>query len=259
LLLFVDASLHLVCLAYQPPANSTFLSEQTSHQQPASSTFLSEQISIIHQPPAKRTGRLSARKLGLLGRTPREGCTGAGMLHGSRWPEQLASFVPSGQCVSSSLPTIQRTFLPSYQPLPIFWFPLLAAATTASLPALWRGEARFQVRRCPPSAGAGAKLDAWVDPERGLSPAPPLPVRRGSVRLLRCSSTGERPCLPLQSCRRRSPSVATSTGGLLPLSRATAQIWQQRPELGLSPWHGGHGRSLSRLDRFWRHISCARA
>jgi hypothetical protein len=31
-----------VHLAYQPPASSTFLSEQTSHQQPASSTFLSE-------------------------------------------------------------------------------------------------------------------------------------------------------------------------------------------------------------------------
>jgi hypothetical protein len=45
-----------VCLAYQPPASSTFLSEQTSHQQPASSTFLSEQISTSHQPPAKRTG-----------------------------------------------------------------------------------------------------------------------------------------------------------------------------------------------------------
>jgi hypothetical protein len=43
-------------LAYQPPANDTFLSEQTSHQQPASSTFLSEQTSSSHQPPAKRTG-----------------------------------------------------------------------------------------------------------------------------------------------------------------------------------------------------------
>jgi hypothetical protein len=42
--------------AYQPPASSTFLSEQTSHQQPASSTFLSEQISPSHQPPANRTG-----------------------------------------------------------------------------------------------------------------------------------------------------------------------------------------------------------
>jgi hypothetical protein len=42
--------------AYQPPASSTFLSEQTSHQQPASSTLLSEQISISHQPPANRTG-----------------------------------------------------------------------------------------------------------------------------------------------------------------------------------------------------------
>jgi hypothetical protein len=31
-----------VRLAYQPPASSTFLSEQTSHQQSANSTFLSE-------------------------------------------------------------------------------------------------------------------------------------------------------------------------------------------------------------------------
>jgi multisubunit Na+/H+ antiporter MnhE subunit len=44
-----------VRLAYQPPASSTFLSEQTSHQQPANSTFLSEQISTSHQPPAERT------------------------------------------------------------------------------------------------------------------------------------------------------------------------------------------------------------
>jgi hypothetical protein len=36
---------HPVRLSYQPPANSTFLSEQTSHQQPANSTFLPEQIS----------------------------------------------------------------------------------------------------------------------------------------------------------------------------------------------------------------------
>jgi hypothetical protein len=36
-------------LAYQPPANSTFLSEQTSHHQPVSSTFLSEQTSTSHQ------------------------------------------------------------------------------------------------------------------------------------------------------------------------------------------------------------------
>jgi hypothetical protein len=44
-----------VRLAYQPPASSTFLSEQTSHQQSANSTFLSEQISTSHQPAAKRT------------------------------------------------------------------------------------------------------------------------------------------------------------------------------------------------------------
>jgi hypothetical protein len=52
----VFVTMRPVRLAYQPPANSTFLSEQTSHQQPASSTFLSEQTSTSHQPPAKRTG-----------------------------------------------------------------------------------------------------------------------------------------------------------------------------------------------------------
>jgi hypothetical protein len=52
-------SLHRpVRLAYQPPANSTFLSEQTSHQQPASSTLISEQTSTSHQPPADRTGSM---------------------------------------------------------------------------------------------------------------------------------------------------------------------------------------------------------
>jgi hypothetical protein len=45
-----------VRLAYQPPASSIFLSEQTSHHQSASSIFLSEQTSISHQPPAERTG-----------------------------------------------------------------------------------------------------------------------------------------------------------------------------------------------------------
>jgi hypothetical protein len=44
-----------VRLAYQPPASSTFLSEQTSHQQPTNNTFLSQQINTSHQPPAKRT------------------------------------------------------------------------------------------------------------------------------------------------------------------------------------------------------------
>jgi hypothetical protein len=50
----VLSMLHPVRLAYQPPANSTFLLEQTSHQQPASSTLLSEQTSISHQPPANQ-------------------------------------------------------------------------------------------------------------------------------------------------------------------------------------------------------------
>jgi hypothetical protein len=52
----ISKCLRPVRLAYQPPASSTFLSEQTSHQQPANSTFLSQQISTSHQPPAKRTG-----------------------------------------------------------------------------------------------------------------------------------------------------------------------------------------------------------
>jgi hypothetical protein len=42
--------------AYQPPASSTFLPEQTRHQQPASSTLLSKQTSTSHQSPANRTG-----------------------------------------------------------------------------------------------------------------------------------------------------------------------------------------------------------
>jgi hypothetical protein len=46
-------------LAYQPPASSTFLSQQTSHQQPVNNTFLSEQTSTSHQSPAKRTGFLA--------------------------------------------------------------------------------------------------------------------------------------------------------------------------------------------------------
>jgi hypothetical protein len=37
-------------LSYQPPASSTFLSEQTNHQQPASDIFLSEQINTRQQP-----------------------------------------------------------------------------------------------------------------------------------------------------------------------------------------------------------------
>jgi hypothetical protein len=50
-----DGSGRPVHLAYQPPANRTFLLEQTSHKQSANSTFLSEQISTGHQPPAKQT------------------------------------------------------------------------------------------------------------------------------------------------------------------------------------------------------------
>jgi hypothetical protein len=51
-----ETSYQPVRLAYQQPASSTFLSEQTSYLQPANSTFLSQQISTSHQPPAKQTG-----------------------------------------------------------------------------------------------------------------------------------------------------------------------------------------------------------
>jgi hypothetical protein len=47
-----------VRLAYQPPASSIFLSEQTSHQQSGSSTFLSEQISTSHQPKEQAIARV---------------------------------------------------------------------------------------------------------------------------------------------------------------------------------------------------------
>jgi hypothetical protein len=45
-------------LTYQPPASSTFLSEQISHQQPANITFLSAQISTSHQPNEQADGDL---------------------------------------------------------------------------------------------------------------------------------------------------------------------------------------------------------
>jgi hypothetical protein len=56
---FSGATLHPlnprpVRLAYQPPASSIFLSQQTSHQQPASNTLLSEQTNTSYQPPANR-------------------------------------------------------------------------------------------------------------------------------------------------------------------------------------------------------------
>jgi hypothetical protein len=58
----VGAWLHYrpVLLAYQPPASSIFLSEQTSRQQSVSITFLSEQISTSHQSSAKQTGYTSS-------------------------------------------------------------------------------------------------------------------------------------------------------------------------------------------------------
>jgi hypothetical protein len=54
--LLEKSNLRPLRMAYQPPASSTFHSEQTSHQQSANNICLSKQISINHQQPAKRTG-----------------------------------------------------------------------------------------------------------------------------------------------------------------------------------------------------------
>jgi hypothetical protein len=67
-----------VRLAYQPPASSTFLSEQTSHQQPASSTFLSEQTSTSHQPNEQAVSCHTSRRW--WGR--RQSCKSRGMAGG---------------------------------------------------------------------------------------------------------------------------------------------------------------------------------
>jgi hypothetical protein len=54
--------------AYQPPASSTFLSEQTNHQQPASITFISEQTSTSHQQPANEQAKEQGKKGQKVGR-----------------------------------------------------------------------------------------------------------------------------------------------------------------------------------------------
>jgi hypothetical protein len=61
---------HPVRLAYQPPASSTLLSEETSHQQPVNSTFISEQTSTGHQPNEQGSSACVHESvcLGLLGK-----------------------------------------------------------------------------------------------------------------------------------------------------------------------------------------------
>jgi hypothetical protein len=49
-------------LAYQPLANSTFLSQQTSRQQPTNRTLLSEQTSTSHQPTEIIVGGIFFKK-----------------------------------------------------------------------------------------------------------------------------------------------------------------------------------------------------
>jgi hypothetical protein len=55
---------HPVRLAYQPPANSIFLLEQTSHHQPANSNFNKPAPAISHQPneQAERRNPVSSRE-----------------------------------------------------------------------------------------------------------------------------------------------------------------------------------------------------
>jgi hypothetical protein len=70
--------LHPVLLVYQPPANSTFLSEQTSHQpalffsqnKPASSNHPAvQQTNISHQPPATSQTNMLLISIGNIGTT----------------------------------------------------------------------------------------------------------------------------------------------------------------------------------------------
>jgi hypothetical protein len=55
-----------VRLAYQPPASSTFLPEQTNHQQPANNTFFSKQMSTSHQPNEQADSLDSTQELPLV-------------------------------------------------------------------------------------------------------------------------------------------------------------------------------------------------
>jgi hypothetical protein len=62
--MFADCQRHVISLqpvrlAYQPPASSTFLSQQTSHQQPATSQQYFSLRTNQHQPSAtNQTNRL---------------------------------------------------------------------------------------------------------------------------------------------------------------------------------------------------------
>jgi hypothetical protein len=93
----------------------------------------------------------------------KEGVQACGMAADGRSPEQRASSLPSGQHASCFLTSQRDSFLPSGQPLSIFWFPLLAATAT-SLPAPWRGGARFGARRPPSLRRRKGKAQRWVDP-----------------------------------------------------------------------------------------------
>jgi hypothetical protein len=54
-----QSTLTTIRLAYQPPASSTFLSEQTQPPATSQQYFSLRTISTSHQPPAKRTDSLN--------------------------------------------------------------------------------------------------------------------------------------------------------------------------------------------------------
>jgi hypothetical protein len=169
-----------VRLAYQPPASSTFLSEQTSHHQPASSTFLSEQISTSHQPPAKRTGYSSTRPH----RAPSLCICGAG-----RPPAASFACPPprSSVWISGGGPTMETgawAVVPDMRLLCAYWTTAkqLASAATTEQPAAatylgGRGSGRRRSRRPLPLP---RQLEV-LRPCRGAPPrqgAPPTPCGR---------------------------------------------------------------------------------
>jgi hypothetical protein len=101
----------------------------------------------------------------------------------------------------------------------------------------------------PLSAQRGARRKGGSGPTQGqgriqseareASPALAPPVSCGARGP---SSAGERPDLPLPSCKHRLPCIALSAGVLL-TSLALAQIRRQGYELRFSPRHGGPSSS----------------
>jgi hypothetical protein len=109
-----------------------------------------------------------------------------------------------------------------------------------------------------PSVDVGAKLDAGMDPKGATDPSHAhlhSPVSHGSTwPHIWCSSTSERPGLPLPSCGCRFASTAHFAGGLL-TPRVPTQIRWQQPKFGAFavPWRSRPLLSDAWINS-WHHI-----